>query len=302
MILILPGGKIRSLMNRKRWLLLFCFIVLGAITLLAGSLHEVHFQPGRSLPTSPTSDNPVIIQAPEVLADTPIWKILLFWLAFVVNLVLFFYLLPPEVRKRIIRQVISFASGVLILLIALRYRILQLPSLNGSPANQSGHPAAGLDSNQTAPIFHPPQVAPWMTYLISLGLFLAFIILAWIAYRWWVRTRARSTGSLHAIADIAQSSLNDLASGRDWGDVIIQSYARMIEVVSSKRGLQRYRAATAREFARRLEFAGLPADAVNRLTRLFESVRYGGGKSDQSDINEAADCLAAILHACGVAQ
>ncbi len=185
MIAILPGGKIRPLMNRKRWLLLFCFLILVAITLLASSLHDVHFQPGRSLPTGPISDNPVILQAPEVLTAVPLWKILLFWLAFVINLILFFYLLPPEVRKRVIRQVLGFSIGSLILLIALRYRILQLPGFTSEPLNLKGQLAPQADPNLITPVFHPPQVTPWVTYLISLSILLALLSLAWIAYRWW---------------------------------------------------------------------------------------------------------------------
>ena len=74
----------------------------------------------------------------------------------------------------------------------------------------------------------------------------------------------------------------------------------MGEVVSARRGLQRADATTPREFAERLERAGLPADAVKRLTRLFEAVRYGSRLSDQSDVNEAVACLNSILQACGV--
>ncbi len=289
-------------MNRKQYLLLFCFIILAAIILLASSLHDVQFQPGRSFSTPTITDNPIFLQAPEVLAETPLWKLLLLWGAFVINLILFFYLLPPALRKRILRQVISFSIGSLILLIALRYRIIQLPFLNSNPVNVVGQPPAGPNSNQAPPIFHPPLITPWMTYLISVGILLGFLIMAWIVIRWQQRSRSRSYGSLHAIANIAQASLDDIASGRDLGDVIILSYARMSEVVSAKRGLQRPLATTPREFAERLEIAGLPADAVNRLTRLFESVRYGTRKSDPSDINEAVACLASILHACGVAQ
>jgi len=52
----------------------------------------------------------------------------------------------------------------------------------------------------------------------------------------------------------------------------------------------------------RLERAGLPANAVSRLTRLFESVRYGTHQSSQADVNEALACLDSILQACGAAQ
>jgi hypothetical protein len=288
-------------MSRKHLLLLFCIIVLMVITLLASSLHDVHFLPGRSLAIRSTSDNPVMLQSPEALADTPLWKILLFWAAFVINLVLFFYLLPPDLRKRIIRQMISLSLGILILLVALRYRILQIPNLNSASTDLTGQAQPGPNSNLADPIFHPPQITPWMTYLISVSIMLGGVLLAWIIYRWQIRSRRRYT-SLRALSDIAQSSLDDLAMGRDWGDVIIQAYVRMSEVVSMKRGLQRPEAATPREFAKRLEVAGLPAESINRLTRLFESVRYGGQKSGPSDIHEAMACLTSILNACGEIQ
>ena len=75
----------------------------------------------------------------------------------------------------------------------------------------------------------------------------------------------------------------------------------MSDAVSRNRGLFRAKAMTPAEFARRLERAGLPGDAVRRLTRLFEAVRYGGRKSSQKEINEAVSCLTAILHYCGEA-
>jgi hypothetical protein len=289
-------------MNRKRRLLLFCFIILAAILLLATSLHDVHFQPGRSLVSPETTNSQVLIQAQETLPNTPLWKILLFWLAFTINLFLFFYLLPPELRKKILRQMISFSLGILILFIALRYRLIQLPTLGGNPAKTAGQAPSGLNSDSLPPAFQPPSITPWMTYLISLGVFLGLLILTWIAYRWWERAQARRHTSLYDIAGIARLSLDDLAAGRDWGDVIIQAYARMNAVVSDKRGLQRQKAATPREYALRLETEGLPAVAVNRLTRLFESVRYGARESNQADINEAVACLNSILQACGMPQ
>lgn len=53
------------------------------------------------------------------------------------------------------------------------------------------------------------------------------------------------------------------------------------------------------EFALRLEQSGLPGDAVRRLTRLFERVRYGNQKAGLKDTNEAVACLTAILQYCG---
>ena len=73
----------------------------------------------------------------------------------------------------------------------------------------------------------------------------------------------------------------------------------MSDVVADKRQLQRELAMTPQEFAVRLERAGLPGDAVRRLTRLFEVVRYGDRKSAPKDVTEAVNCLNTILVYCG---
>ena len=142
-----------------------------------------------------------------------------------------------------------------------------------------------------------------MNYLISIGVVLALLLLARSLSRWWRRLgRPRPvSGPLDDLAAIARSSLDDLQVGQDWDDVIVGCYARMSDAVSRNRGLFRAKAMTPAEFARRLERAGLPGDAVRRLTRLFEAVRYGGRKSSQKEINEAVSCLTAILHYCGEA-
>ncbi len=286
-------------MNPKRWLLLLSIIVLLALAVLASSLHDVKFQPARTLPHRPFFFVPLLPFPADEIASVPLWKIILIWATFFIAIVLFIYLLPPEIRKRLIRQFISFALGILMLVIAFHFRLIELPKFNFGPS-QSDQAGSGTNSSLDVPVFQPPAVTPWMTYLISFGILFALLFVTWLIYRWWTRERIPSS-SLEEIARIAQSSLDDLASGRDWDDVIIQSYIQMGEAVNAKRGLRRAEAMTPREFADRLEHAGLPADAVKRLTRLFESVRYGARKSSQSDIDDAVACLNSILRACGAA-
>jgi hypothetical protein len=122
----------------------------------------------------------------------------------------------------------------------------------------------------------------------------------WVLYRGWRRYNAWNTKKpLDDIAQIARSSLKDLSSGRDTSDVIVNCYMRMSDVVADKRRLHREIAMTPQEFAQRLERAGLPGDAVRRLTGLFEMVRYGDRKSAPRDVTEAVNCLNAILRSCG---
>ena len=71
-------------------------------------------------------------------------------------------------------------------------------------------------------------------------------------------------------------------------------------VVGEKRELRRSKDLTAGEFAIRLEGAGLPGEAVRRLTGLFEAARYGTRGASREEIAEALACLTTILTACGV--
>jgi hypothetical protein len=287
-------------MVQKRWLLLIISVVIvAAVVLLASSLHDVHFEPGRPLSMRGASAPPVDIPITETISETPLWKILLLWLAFVVNTVLFFFLLPPEVRKKVLRQVISFALGVLAIVLAMRYNLIKLPVLEGAPRDAETFGTGGVGGDAPVVGFEPPAMAPWWLFLISFVILAAFLVLLWLAYRWWARSGARPFSPLGEIGAIARSSLDDIAAGRQWTDVIIQSYMRMSQAVTRQKGLERHWAATPREFAGRLEQAGLPAHAVERLTQLFEAARYGARPASQSDINEAIACLNTILQACG---
>ncbi len=290
-------------MKRKDWILLFSLLALVALAVLASSLHNVHFEPGRQMISAKIPDSGILAPLTDGKSvSTPLWKIILLWVLFLLVFILFFYLLPPEVRKRVLIQAIRFALTAIAILYALRNRIIDLPSLNSGQPAEGNSPLIGGPSNANVPVFHPPALASWMIYLISLGVTLALLALIWAVYRFWSRFRTRQISPLDAIAGVARTSLDDLAAGYDWGDVIIESYVRMSEAVSTRRGLARTEAMTPREFAARLERAGLPANAVSRLTRLFESVRYGAHHSSQADVNEAVACLNSILQACGAVQ
>ena len=286
-------------MKRRRLLLLLCVIVVAAVVVLASSVHDVQFLPGRTLVAAAPSSYPNLMPLVQIASETPLWKLLLFWLAFVTTLVLWFYLLPPVLRKKIVRQMLGLATGFLVLLLAARYQILKLPPFIAESANPAGGFQPGPDPGSRLPIFHAPPMSAWTIYLVSLAVLLAILSSLYFIYRKWKRSQPSRLSSLTAIAGIAEASLRDLASGRNWGDVILQTYADMSNAVSARRGLQRGASATAREFADRLAHAGLPGVEVERLTRLFETVRYGGRRSSESDMKEAVDCLNTILLACG---
>lgn len=288
----------RSLFENKRLVLLLAALALGALTVLAISLNQVPFREGQRFVREETARTP--LPAPEVtqeFMEIPILHQFLVLVLFVLLVVLVSLLLSPEKRKRFLLLLIRVAFTVWAIYFLFKNYGNQLFGFNletpegGPPADPSVVPM---------PTFEPPAVSPTVSYLLSFAFALLFLAVIWVLYRGWQRYAASNqTRPLDEIARIARSSLNDLSSGRNSSDVIINCYLRMSDVVSNRRQLHRAVAMTPHEFALRLEQAGLPGDAVNRLTRLFEAVRYGDRKSGPKDVNEAVSCLKTILHYCG---
>lgn len=289
----------RSLLANRRFILLLAIVSLVALTVLAISLNQLPFRPAQRFASVATGQEQALPeQLARVWTDVPIWKRLTVWLLMCLVLMLVGLLMSPEVRKRMliifVRTVVTFWA-VYFLLLNYGDRLL-LPFA----AQNLKAPSQNSDSLAPAPVFQPPQVSPALSYLISFGFALLILATAWGMYRGYKKYMlTASPRSLEAIAKIARASLKDLSSGRDSGDVIIDCYLRMSEVVSDKQKLRRAADMTPREFALRLEQAGLPGEAVSRLTRLFEAVRYGDRSSGPREVDEAVSCLKTILHYCG---
>ena len=270
---------------------------MGALTVLAISLNDVPFREAQHFSQGETQSVPIPAEdVTQILAQVPLWKQLMLWGLIALLIILVALLLSPEARKRLFRLAFRVAFTVWAVYFLLKNYGRQLFAFGQSGVNAS---QASDASALPLPSFEPPQVSPAFSYLISFAFALLFLIVLWVLYRGWKKYVSLNNKPLDEIAKIARSSLHDLSLGMDSSDVIINCYLRMSEVVSNKRHLQRGIAMTPHEFALRLEQSGLPSEAVTRLTRLFEGVRYGNRKSGPKDINEAVSCLTTILHHCG---
>lgn len=290
----------RSLFENKLWVFLMALLALGALTVLSVSLRDVTFndaQPiGREEPT-PFAPPPDFTR--EGTGEFSLLSQIVLWGALITLLGLIALLLTPEGRKRMLRIIIRVVATYWALYFLLnRYpEILSAFNLNPAPGAADAAADNGLDIPPQ--VFTPPQATPLMSYVLSLAIVLLLVYLGWRVYRTWREMNPADQRPLSEIARIARSSLRDLTSGRNSTDVILNCYFRMSDVVSDKKNLQRGLAMTPTEFAIRMEQSGLPGDAVQRLTRLFEGVRYGGQRPGPKEINEAVACLTTILQYCG---
>lgn len=286
----------RSLLGNKHVVLFLALLALGALTVLATSLEEVPFRDAQRFAPEAREESEVVPPFAPDWQQTPVDDNLLVWLLILLLAGLIVIILSPDMRKQMLKTLmrVAFIAATVLFLIRNYGDRLFAPE----PEPVGGGPAPGM--NAPLPVFEPPEVTSSFSYLIIVVVVLFWLALIWFLYRAWGKfSLSKAYTPLEEFARIARSSLDDLSAGQNSSEVIINCYLRMSEVVSDKRRLQRAPAMTPHEFAVRLEQAGLPGDAVKRLTRLFETVRYGDRKSGPRDVNEAVSCLNTILHYCG---
>lgn len=265
---------------------------LLALLLLAAGLNSLELKPAE-LFVAPEERGPGTW--PGVFLEiTLVEKILLLALLVILFAILMAFL-SPESRKKVLLAVLRFTVLWLVILYLLdrSQPVDILPELNAvpPPAPTGSVPQAG-----TVVEFQEPPLPSWVVYLASLAVLAALAGGGWWLFR---RTRPPVQPPLREYGALAREALDDLATGRDWRDTIIRCYAGMCDVIRRERGLDRARPVTPAEFSRQLARAGLPVGPVERLTRLFELVRYGEQDATPEQVREASDCLADIACACG---
>ena len=275
-------------------------LALGALLGLAMGMRDMSFREAQAfgrndIPSNRANPAELI----QTMLAVPLQTQVIFWVMVAAMLVLVAVLLSPEGRKRLLRALFrAVVTYWLLYFVFTRYPQV-LARISRIFASSTVGP---LDTSNglPPPTFTPPPVASWTTYVASFGIVLLAAFLAWRAFAVWQRLHTTASDQpLHRLTQIARTSLHDLSSGRDSTDVILNCYFRMSDVVAEKQNINRATSMTPHEFARRLEQAGLPGNAVKQLTGLFESVRYGGGRSSPVMVREAVACLSTILQYCG---
>jgi hypothetical protein len=265
------------------------------IIYLIASLGELELKPSKPF---------AYLQETEALqpGEMPTWNGL--WLVFIILGILLiglFILLPPKQRKRFIFTLAGFVLVGFVIFVVLSKFALGLPVqpqqeetgfISGTLVS---NPTITLEPEITPSIFIPPEVSSWESYLVALGILLV-VVGAWF---WWMWRKRGSHPPYGDLVGIIQSTLSDIESGKDWGDAIMNSYYRMNRAVADWRGINRHPANTPAEFAYILVSAHLPREEVQRLTALFERVRYGNDEATPDEIKDSLDCLTSILDYCG---
>jgi hypothetical protein len=166
---------------------------------------------------------------------------------------------------------------------------IQIGDMDFAASFEDGTPFPEFEAN--------PQ--PWMLPLIILGAAGLVALIAYFSLKFFAKRRAADGASLREFANKAQAALDDIEGGIiDFDDVIIRCYAEMSQTLLAEKGIQREQSMTTHEFGQELLAKGFPRLPVQRLTQLFEQVRYGRQQPGESAKMIATESLREIIYFC----
>jgi hypothetical protein len=281
--------------HQKQIPLILLGITILALVLLSGGLSELQFRPGRSLNLLDGLGGLCPASSPRELDEDSLplgALVLVFWAGLFFSLI--FAIISPQYRKLLLRTFIV----MLLLLFVLNILRSSEPGeivedeLEPAQVGEESIGQGGEDLSETPDfVSDPPN---WFMLVVNVVVALLLAVAFWYLWRF---MRAREDDTQTLLAQQAETALSDLAAGGDLKDVIMRCYASMSQVLYRSRNVRRAEAMTPREFETHLAQIGLQDHYIQRLTRLFESVRYGANAPGEPARREAVDCLRAIVRA-----
>lgn len=289
-------------MRRTRTLTLAVGIAaVAALILLSGGVAQLRLAPGSQLPavageeSLPEREPEGIERLDDSLVEL-LFKILTVLVPVLLAASIIALIVSPEMRKDFLQRLV-LPLIILLFLLVVREKPEEIPQPPPSavPA-QSGSQVAGESVPEVRFDANPPKTVVWGTR-IAVGVGVALIV----GCAFWLLWRSRRTPAPHPLAQVAEQArqaIKAIEAGGEIRNAVLRCYFEMSRVLDEEKGLARQTTMTPREFERSLSDAGLPGPAVQRLTRLFEAVRYGTEAVGDDEEEQARAALTAIVHAC----
>lgn len=216
---------------------------------------------------------------------------ILFWILLPLSIVYAF--VSPQYRRMLLRSAVMILALVLIL---DRLRPLMANQTPGDESEGVGQALAADAQVLPAPPDFVLSTPAWFVLVVDLLVALVVVLVGWFLWR---RFRPREEDVQVQLIETMDSALSALAAGGDTRDVVMRCYADMTTLLARQSRARHHQAMTPRDFEDHLASLGIRDDHIQRLTRLFERVRYGGTQAGPAIEAEARDCLSAIVVAYG---
>jgi hypothetical protein len=283
--------------GRKLFILALAGVGIAALLLLAASLSQIEFQPGKYFSFGPG-------EAPEEGGKVfqfdldLLWRIIIWtFFALVPFSIIAVFIWPENLKYAIVRAVLLALFLILLVFTirALKDFIEQLLAALQGLERQAAAPSES-GGGEALPI-GSARAPGWAVFPFLLGGLAFLALLGWWLRRLWLGRRAEA--QLLEISALAGAAADELISGGSLRNIVLRCYREMSKLLSEQQQVPFHEAMTAREFEQQLRRAGVQDEHVTQLSRLFEEVRYGGRESGPDEEQEALECLREIERAYG---
>ncbi len=270
------------------------------LLLLVAGLDRLELLPGKPLPsllhsteTARSVDQPPTTRSPDVsgLAVVLVAGVLAGGIA----ISLFF----RDFRRRLLKLLIT--ACVLLLMLWFVNPFARQPV---SPSESSPIASEGPDSGSapSVPVAPPLRASNELVVLAAVGTAALLTGIGFVAWRTARRRLAARLGPqvLDKLAQEAGRAAQAIRAGDDPKDAVLRCYKEMCAILAHEGNIHGLDSLTPREFAALLRTHGMGSEHADRLTWIFEEVRYGSRPSTPL-AGEAIACLEAVrmAHAAG---
>lgn len=275
----------------KRNLLLILGSILILMAILAASLPQLEFKPGMPLPRLEEGEVVVPVIESEPLAALSLNQFMSMLLGLLLTISLL-YMVVKVLRGTSWKEVFSILRIMLVIFLGLFFILVILLMM----PRESGTQEMEMVLPTPKPIVTAPlgPVPPLLLWIVGLGLLFLGILIAVLI----IRSSSKTPSTIDLLGFEAEKAWQDLRLGQNLKDVIIKCYWQMSLVLEKEQGVERKDFMTTGEFEQYLRSVGVPQDPIHRLTRLFETARYGRWQPNTTDEQDAIHSLEAILTYC----
>jgi hypothetical protein len=291
--------------TRSLTLLAFAVALIGLLLVLATNLQRIELQPGEQDLSFLGEVETGIVDLGEGSAGAAGTAIVL-RIFMIAALVCSAGILIAAIFKKKLRLYVIGFLVICGIIWGIWYGLILMFSRNAVPATEEsaasgqmielpeGQPAPPAEEEIAAP---PPSWAfPAVAIGISLGVALLLAaVLARLAPRWRARRKDEDRTELEELVDTLGAAADEILLGGDPRSAVLRCYREMIRVFARRKAID-HTHLTPRELAVALRRAGFTAEHIDRLTEIFELVRYGN-RSDKTLAERAIGCLEAIRKA-----
>ncbi|MCD5416737.1 DUF4129 domain-containing protein [Candidatus Bipolaricaulota bacterium] len=266
--------------------LVLCRLVLIAVMFaLIGGLHTVEFHSGKPFPSSAV----VVGPSPPAEEHTPIdlWNAEALYYAIPLLIILGLALLviltiiSPQFRLILLSLHILYvyfvigATLIVLILLAINQRRLLVPP-HSSPLQVAVSIGPAPLQVERLPM-HAPE---WGVIMAAIGvaLFVTGSGLFFVLRRYPLSKKQRKERNLllEQLGELASDAATRIRAGADPREVVLYCYKEMSDMLSRAEKTPNFSHFTPREFAQSLRARGMSDAHIDRLTGIFEQVRYGG--------------------------